>query len=421
MFGGRAGHMDVTADIVPIACALMGWTYRVDARGIMPNAGEVLVGPLGDRVTVSLNPVAGQPCEFDVDAPTLLVAATLAALGLEPVDCGRCPECSRRGGPDEWDQRVFWVERGSKSARRRHDRAIERLRALGWWVRVIASEMPQIGPSGGYTVSTKLTYGMTRPCRACRVAGGPFGQPTGRLLWPVERAVFEAAERGPDSPGEHGLVVATHPGHDGARTALRDLAERWESLAVECHRAAEVMADRGLADGWEEARAIAFAHVPGCEPAPSDAAEVGAWVRAWLAGKCERCAWRKGPMLFERRADARVWCKANGHQTKMITQVAVSGEWGLWLSGPGRWACWGDLAERDPCPCGRTRLLVGPHLPAIEAHIRALWERVSVECECWEASDGSRMKHREDGDGNKGPRPCRDCRGLGRIKPGARA
>ena len=67
-------------------------------------------------------------------------------------------------------------------------------------------------------------------------------------------------------------------------------------------------------------------------------------------GECPACPPSHGPMLFASRDDARIWCRQNGHSTRMPSRYpGVDGLWGLCMRAPKPWAFWGDLAAR-PCP-----------------------------------------------------------------------
>jgi hypothetical protein len=192
--------------------------------------------------------------------------------------------------------------------------------------------------------------------------------------------------------GQPGWLDTTcrNAGHEGARTALAQLAEGWrEHLPVladwfeyagwlcvrsRAHRDAWCAKtgrapSEWLAEEWSlrvPGKAIDLAECP----APSPLAECPAlptWVLAWLAGECLECG--------------------------------------------------GDGGVTCPCSvCDAHGLAIGPRLPALEADILELWRRATVECSwCYGAG---RVGHRPrfpnrplDTSGT-----CERCAGLGRVK-----
>jgi hypothetical protein len=231
------------------------------------------------------------------------------------------------------------------------------------------------------------------------------GKPTGRRRFPA----FEAVLMGEPRQGYNVIngVRRTwnEPGHEGARAALRKLAEGWrEHLPV----LADWLDLRGYFDTSEREEAIrkwaasrdgpleladrlgayggdggASSPLGACTCVPRPLAECPAlptWVLAWLAGECPECRGRGG------------WQEGNRGD-----------DWS---------DCWA---------CKTTGLALGPHLEAIRAHLTEAWQGDTVECgRCaGSGSEADAVCHEPRTETLiHDPRgPCQGCAGLGRVKP----
>ncbi len=118
------------------------------------------------------------------DAPAMPALALAWALLVETdagrVDVGRCPACSRRGGPEEWALEVHELgphpyENMGRDAR------VSLLVSHGWSVEHVTVKAPLRSFEGRRI----CTIRMTRQCPACNV--------TGRETIPVARLLLDAA------------------------------------------------------------------------------------------------------------------------------------------------------------------------------------------------------------------------------------
>jgi hypothetical protein len=357
----------------------MGWELcEADGPGFLgyhPQPGDVCVWPRGERFSVAVwQGVQGDPARtYEVSRPAFEVAALLELRGVQALDWP-CEECG--GGRDLWHYSVSVGE------------SME-LEAAGW----------RIGPEIDVPVTGQHDFHHVRvnpcttPCPACTIDG----KPTGRRRVPA----FEAVLMGEPRQGYNVIngvrKTWTEPDHEGARAALRKLAEGWrEHLPV----LADWLDFRGYFDTSEREEAIrkwaasrdgpleladwlgayggdggASSPLGACPCVPRPLAECPAlptWVLAWLAGECPECRGRGG------------W--QEGHR---------GDDWS---------DCWA---------CKTTGLALGPHLEAIRAHLAEAWQGATAECG---GCRGAGLERLHLGRGTQKVEACTRCAGLGRVK-----
>jgi hypothetical protein len=375
----------VTA-VIPAGCDLLGWELReIGEPSYADEPGAVVAWPLdnGRWSVVVLGASANDRREYNVDGPTLMVSQTLAARAVPALEVGPCPECEG----SKWDDGQDYAPPG--------------------------------------------------PCRACTIDG----KPTGVDKRPVFEAVLMGAPREcPECDGEgsidptpgmeHGSreppescdrcgTSGTIPGHEGARTALRQLAEGWrEHLPV-------------LADEWQARGGFtalcADVHrawtVGTFGPAPKDKS-----IAAWLGTAPN--GWADNDHADDMGADEMKACAAVPRplaECPALPTIVLA-----WLAGACPGVCESGrirLAYDPPpgirCPrCAGSGLAIGPHLPALEAGLLDLWRRATVECERCEGKGHAVATWSEVRQGVGMPRTpghlhprCPGCAGLGRVKP----
>lgn len=360
-----------------VCCALLGWTW--DKEGHVP--GEVTVWrrislaaerDRDDGVYRAGIDIQGHTVDVDspaheyvVDLPTLAIAALVRHAG--PVDVGPCPEC-------EGDGVQHWGVTNP-------DRDPNEFRREGWLTRG--------GPQWAKHRACPSCPPRAKNTKAARKRAVHAG--TGRRIVSAPEAVLLAAprdarfdERGTGWRTAHNgvIMVPTVPGHEGAREALRALAEGWrEHLPVigdYYETIGGLTHSRGLFEGWRK---------------DNPEGSLGEFVERHVS---------------VRPGDAAYWpAKApDCPGPRSLAECPAIARW--LLAGLGAAEFREELGARSVMVDAGTH----EHIDAIYAHLTAAWERETVECGC-----GGRLRTTTV-PGGAFVGPCQRCAGLGRVTPG---
>jgi hypothetical protein len=419
---------------VAATCALLGWELREAGEpSYADEPGAVVVWPSSSqpregRLDVVVLGEAGDRREYSVSRPAFDVASLLELRGVQALDVGPCPECEDRIAVCLAAFK-FWadiIDENETITPWAMERWLGELRDL---IYEHTGEWRHVGVTQDREDPTRCQVSglddLMAPC-SCDVDGKPTGRKRVHafeaVLMGEPRAVSRDFEAG-DQIAAKALAQAAYPdhevssrstsagwsawalnvpGHEGARAALRQLAEEWrEHLPV----LADWMADHGEIVGVASVDLLAWSireGKQGREPS------MGRW-------------------LGERGASLSSACPA---VPRAIAQCPAVPAWVLaWLAGPCKAGCragrvpYGERRYYDCAACSASGLALGPHLGAIRAHLAEAWQRATVECgSCFQTGVGMPEVHGPfAGDGDAVDfeileRPCQRCAGLGRVR-----
>lgn len=315
-------------------CDLLGWPLWDGSRdlvGLLGMPPVTVCSTSRGLVVHRWAPDKTQAIEtIDVDLTTLLIAALVRHAG--PVDVGPCPACE---GSRRWE--------GDEEAP---------------WIKCPACREPDSygKPTGRHVVDATEVVLMSAP-RDVDGHGRGVDETEAQAdaVWEMELEGVDASTvRMGESRRDGRMLDATFygraPGHEGAREALRRLAEEWrEHLPVLGDWAiGHGKIDVAIFAAWASAEKSS-GRIPSlaqwmarfdllgfdCPHVPRSLAEcpaVARWLLAWLDGECGEC------------------------------------------DGAGEGAA--DEGPYGPCSwCAGSGSVIGPHIPAIRGHINAAWRR----------------------------------------------
>lgn len=394
------------AETARMCCDLLGWKLGEGDGVVVDVPGQPVVWVLGDGL---VRVEKGSRQNWTVDLPTLMIAASVRHA--EPVEWP-CPECD---GTGHWIDVGPFVDPVMVARARRESLAIvshghglpDDLAHLPKDATVLLDGCKSCAKSvteprsfgfgkmrgtGLRVVSAPEAVLMAAPRRWTQTAPSRGLEGDAQLRY-IARIRGARMLRAPEIDDRgHYFVTMVAPGHEGAREALRRLAEAWrEHLPV----LGDWEQERGLLDDHhslehqvsrEPSAAMAWVnywHMLGvCPVVPRPLAEcpaVARWLLAWLEGPCPNTACGRG-------GAPPGWVRAR--------ESPRSGEPGVCTSCTS---------------CGGMGAPIAHCVPAIRAHIAAAWEHETDKCaDC-------------KGDGRFGRlvtyAPCQRCAGLGRVRP----
>lgn len=279
------------------ACAVLGWRLRDEGAStahLRSHQNAVVWTDATDRYRVQFR----DGREFTVTLPTLQLAA--ANRDAPDLDVGECQECEGDGvqhwgctnpdrGPNEW-KHEGWVEGGGPQwskhracpacpPREKNPKAA-RQRA------VHAGTGRLVVPAPVAVVIGAPRYGQCVECAGSGTAAaittydGHPGGPGWLVVSRVRVLNFARYER----PCDCDEGRRPSPGHEGAREALRQLAEGWRDLEQACPRPESATADEILAVWGDHHREAG--DLPPVLRAFAECPALPTWDLAWLAGAC---------------------------------------------------------------------------------------------------------------------------------------